>query len=390
MSQPPDIELNPSELAFFYAKYFVYYNSLDEAYKQLFVERCLVFITNKVIGGAGEFEADNRVKCLVAASAVQLTLGLNTWDLSYFDEIEIHPSDFDDRTGTIKYKGETNLHGLIKLSWESFVKGYQVGDDNLNLGIHEFSHALRLNGIRGHTQDYFVENYFNKWLVIASEAFRDTRQNKGSIFRKYGGTNLSEFISVCFEHYFESPEEIKEKYPLLFYATGILLNQVTLQGITELGIRNRFFGECTPLLPGFSNYEAQSSFKRDWTFKLWLLVFLMTFYNGLTAGFFNALTLGLSLVFVAIYVLYDYQALRVKFNQKEVSIQKGAWLFKNRKSLRVQISQITCVSFTDDELTFLYYNKEDDYFLQEKTTNPNGGRDVFIKDCKANKIAVLK
>lgn len=390
MSQAPDIELNPSELALFYTKHFVYYNTLDAASKELFVERCLQFVSNKVISGAGEFEADNRVKCLVAASAVQLTLGLGTWDLSYFEEIEIHPTDFDDRTGTIKYKGETNLQGLVKLSWESFVKGYQVSDDNLNLGIHEFSHALRLNGIRGHAQDYFVENYFNKWLYIAREAFRDTQQNKGGIFRKYGGTNLSEFISVCFEHYFESPHEMKERYPLLFYATGILLNQVTLQSRTQIGVRTKFLEECNHLLPGFADYEVRSSFKSDWTFKLWLLVFLMTVYNGITAGFLNSLTLGLSAIFAAIYVLYDYQALQLKFSGRELRIQKGAWLFKNRKSNVVPVSHLTCVSFTNDELTFLYYNAVDDYFHQEKMTAPIGGRDAFVKDCAINKIAVLK
>jgi len=95
LTSTADIALNPSELEKFYTTYFRYFTTLDAAYRQVFTERSLQFISEKAITGAGGFVPDNRVKALIAASAVQLTLGLETWKLDYFDEIELHPSDFD-------------------------------------------------------------------------------------------------------------------------------------------------------------------------------------------------------------------------------------------------------------------------------------------------------
>jgi Mlc titration factor MtfA (ptsG expression regulator) len=384
-----DIDLNHKELAQFYARYFHYYNTLDASGQELFVNRSLQFISEKKISGAEGFAPDNRVKALVTASAIQLTLGLETWHLNYFNDIEIHPADFGMATGETKFKGRTDLGGNIKLSWKSFLHGYQIDDDNLNLGLHEFSHALRLNGIRGYAQDYFIENYFDKWISCAMDAFNDLRNQQPSIFRKYGSANINEFLSVCIEHYFESPEEIKESYPLLYYATGILLNQHSTSQATQLGIRNAFLLEQNQLLSGFKKQRLQSTFLAHWSFRLWIFVLAILIYAFSTSGAMS-INIGLSLVFVLIFLWYEYVAVSMEFEGAEVRIKKGNGLFKNRMSRTAMISQLISIRTEEKEWSVIYYDPADRFFYKESVSPPKGVKPVFLLECRQNKIALFK
>ena len=50
-----------------------------------------------------------------------------------------------------------------------------------------------------------------------------------SFLRSYGGRNEQEFFAVCVEHFFEVPENFKQKLPDIFFHLCILLNQDPLQ-----------------------------------------------------------------------------------------------------------------------------------------------------------------
>ena len=89
-----DIALNDSELDAFYRQYFSYYNTLDVKWQRKFVQRAVYFMNSKVIVGADGFMINNKVKAIVSASAVQLTLGLETWDYDYFLHIIIYLGRF--------------------------------------------------------------------------------------------------------------------------------------------------------------------------------------------------------------------------------------------------------------------------------------------------------
>jgi hypothetical protein len=390
MTSSADIQLNPSELDNFYTNYFRYYNTLSAAYKQRFIDRCLQFISKKEMYGAENFELDNRVKTLIAASAVQLTLGLETWELNYFDDIIVYSSSFDNSLGELKYNGETNLQGYIKLSWKSFIRGYEISNDTINLGLHEFTHALRFNGIKGNEQDYFIENYFNKWLSCACDAFNDIRNKKETIFRKYGGTNINEFLSVCIEHYFESPQEIKEHYPILYYATGILLNQEVSANATKIGVRKNLLEEQNKCLPGFTLLQTRSRFLKHWSSRLCGFVFAVCVYNILDGKLFNPITLGLLLMAIAIYVWYDFSATQIDFEGTQLRFKKGSLLFRNRKTWHVSASDLVSVRVGSEEWIMTYYNYSDDFFHEQIIHPPKDVTEIFISECKKNKIAILR
>jgi Mlc titration factor MtfA (ptsG expression regulator) len=200
----------------------------------------VAFAERKSFSGRQNFYLTREVEISIAASAVQLTLGLETWDLSYFRQILVYPADYKSPATGKYHKGETNMGGFLCFSWKAFQEGNAIPHDKINLGLHEFAHALRFNGVRGSTTDYFFENYFARWLACAYSEFKKLQRDPaGSIFRKYGGVNINEFFSVAVETFFEAPAEFKRALPELYKHTSILLNQTfTDTGSVVVGCRN--------------------------------------------------------------------------------------------------------------------------------------------------------
>jgi Mlc titration factor MtfA (ptsG expression regulator) len=147
-------------------------------------------------------------------------------------------------------KGFTAPNGTIAVSWPDYVHGYQVEDDNYNLGLHELAHALHVNNSHSVDNKYF-KRHFRIWSERSLTDFYDLRSGNNSFLRKYGGNNFHEFFAVCVEHFFESPLAFYEHIPNLYIRTCILLAQNPLnsdgdfafepEDLTEMNriIRNR-------------------------------------------------------------------------------------------------------------------------------------------------------
>jgi MtfA peptidase len=388
-----DIALTPGELQNFYSLHFFYFNTLNSRYKGIFASRCLQFISKKIISG-NELEITNAMRAMLAASAIQLTLGLETWNLNYFETLIIYPEDFDGNNG-LKYRGETNTDGFIKLSWKSFIHGYKVTNDKINLGIHEFSHALRLNNIRGFEQDYFIEHYFDSWLASAYEAYYDVKNNRKNVFRKYGGTNMIEFISVCIEHYFESPEDIMETYPRLYFSTAILLNQKTEKGATELGIRKTMLLKKNSILPGFSDHVLKSSYLHSNLFKVLMIISATLIFNIFSTGVFSGVTFLFINLCLLLYLCFDFRFTRVKFLGKQFVVERGILFFKWRRKLTLPTAQLISVrALTDSKFNeaweIIFYNDINEFFYEEKIYSFRSDTQVFIKELVSNKVAYFR
>lgn len=233
-----DIALNSSEVADFLKTYFRYYNTLNEIYKKLFVERLIEFVQSKEFVAHKNVLVDNRVKTIIAAAAIQLTLGLTDWRLAHFKTILIFPNDFINNISGLKLKGETGVSGYVSLNWRVFIEGYRLSDDNLNLGLHEFTHALKINSIMQECSDGCFSEYFIKWQELAKKEMLLLEKNKNNFLRAYGAANMHEFLSVVVEHFFESPLEFEKNLPELYGATALLLNQKTDGKTTIIGTRN--------------------------------------------------------------------------------------------------------------------------------------------------------
>jgi len=208
---------------------FPYYDRLPDNLKMKFLGRVKRFISDKTFEGREELEVTDEMKTWVAASAVQLTFGLNNYSLNHFSRIILYPEVYYNSRSDAMHKGETNSRGIIVLSWQDLKEGYSSPNDNFNLGLHEMAHALELQLLLKSDYDSFFGDYYAKWNLVAKGEFENVESERASFFRNYAGTNKREFFAVCIEYFFESGEEFREKLPEIYYHLSVLLNQDPLQ-----------------------------------------------------------------------------------------------------------------------------------------------------------------
>jgi MtfA peptidase len=380
----PDIALNDKELDAFFTKYFRYYTTLDAEWKLIFVRRVVKFIRSKLFVPQRGFELNNQVKAIISASAVQLTLGLKEWSIDYFNTIILFSSDFKNEISGLKLKGETNLNGFVSFSWKSFIDGYRIPDDNLNLGLHEFTHALRFNGVRGHESDEFFNGYFPKWLSYAKNEFSRLKKGQASIFRKYGGANINEFLSVVVEHFFESPEEFEKELPLFYSATAILLNQRTDGISTRIRIREEEIARQEAL---FTLSDAPAYRPRFIPFSS-IFCFVLASFSALSAGLFSFPSLFLFMITVFLYLRSDHNYSYFTLSNGKVHINKGFFLFRGREDQNVSLPQIIMSDFSEDEtsdensLVLCYFNAEGFYEEELRYAMDPENRKRFMSELK--------
>lgn len=202
-----------------------FYACLSEEAKKRFEQRVIEFVKLKTFVGRDGFILSDEVKIVLAATAIQLTFGLDNYKFKSLQAINIFQDEFYSPLFKASFKGLTSRNGVLSLSWKHFENGFENNSDKLNLGLHEFAHALVIDLHDKNKFNNSFSNYFNTWKKEASVLFFKLRAGDNSFFRSYGATSLQEFFSVCVEHFFEQPQEFCDRYPLLYGHTTILLNQ---------------------------------------------------------------------------------------------------------------------------------------------------------------------
>jgi hypothetical protein len=86
------------------------------------------------------------------------------------------------------------------------------------------AHALKLDVLHGEEFDAKFSYYLHRWLKIGEKEFISMNKGRASFLHEYGGSNEHEFFAVCVEHFFEAPQEFKEKLPDIFNHLCVLLN----------------------------------------------------------------------------------------------------------------------------------------------------------------------
>lgn len=143
-----------------------------------------------------------------------------------FDKVVVYPSSFYSVITKKYHKGEFNPgFKMIVFSWEDFLIGNIVLNDNLNLGIHEFTHALTFHGKR--SKDVSARIFYKVFEEIT--AFMDNENNieiikESNYFREYALTNKLEYVAVIMEHFFETPDDLNRKFPVLYQKIKVMLN----------------------------------------------------------------------------------------------------------------------------------------------------------------------
>ncbi|NQY30821.1 MAG: zinc-dependent peptidase [Flavobacteriaceae bacterium] len=195
-----------------------FYNRLSSVDKRRFEHRLQCFLNDKEFIPRQGFVLKDEHRLSIAATAIMLTFGMRKYMLPILERIIVYPEAFYSTIDERYHKGEFNpsLKALV-LSWEDFEEGFRIEDDNLNLGIHEFTHAIHLNSIkRTDTASVVFSDGFSELLgLLRNEDFVTDIKNSGFI-RDYAFTNEFEFLAVVVENFIESPVEFRNQFPSLY------------------------------------------------------------------------------------------------------------------------------------------------------------------------------
>lgn len=209
---------------------FNFYKRLDSKQQKYFRHRVFKFISQVEFVGKEGANIDDEKKVLVAATAVMLTFGYRDYSINLVDKILIYPSTFYSTVDENYHKGHFNPgYRAIILSWEDFLHGYKVSDDNLNLGIHEFVHALHLSYLNSKENNDISAHIFKSSLealteYLDSDSKRKQKMENSTYFRSYAFENDFEFIAVVIETFIETPSEFRSHFPEVYKHVKQMLN----------------------------------------------------------------------------------------------------------------------------------------------------------------------
>jgi len=208
-------------------KEFSFYLKLTNKDQIVFRHRVASFIADKVFIGREGIEPTAEMKTMIASTAVMLTFGFRRYLIDIVETVIIYPERYYSQSNETFHKGETNPQlKAIVFSWKDFKQGYKVGDDNLNLGIHEFGHAIHLNASKSTDVSSLIFNQGFENLTAYLQKHKVIREKliASKYFRAYAFTNHYEFFAVLLENFIETPEEFKSHFPELYRCMRQMLN----------------------------------------------------------------------------------------------------------------------------------------------------------------------
>ena len=209
------------------SKEFDFYNKLEAKQKKRFEHRLANYLRNKRFVGREGFEISEEVQVLISATAVMLTFGFRNYMLPMVETILVYPSVFYSTTNETYHKGEFNpMLRIMALSWEHFVDGYDISNDNINLGIHEFAHVIHLSSLKSNdiSSIIFAENFKEMTDFLSKNQVLRERLIASEYFRDYAYTNQFEFVAVIIETFIETPADFRQQFPMLYKKTRQMLN----------------------------------------------------------------------------------------------------------------------------------------------------------------------
>jgi MtfA peptidase len=206
-------------------KYFPAYIELSIKQKAIFLNK-IDYLHRKIdfiIDENVNWKQENEI--ILLAYFVKLILHYPRFNYFSIKEIVVLPTSFYlAYYGRQPLKGLTKKRGEIYLSWKSVLEGIEIGDDGVNLLIHEAAHAFMISA------DHHKNNY-RKLINNVNDFFEKTdayllryRASKPTLIRQYALINEDEFFACCIELFFEKKQMLKKELPELYDDISRVLN----------------------------------------------------------------------------------------------------------------------------------------------------------------------
>lgn len=205
---------------------FDFYKKLSPKQKVYFEHRVATFIEKYPFYGNESLIITEQMRVLIASTAIMLTFGMRKYLFTVIDKVIVYPDVYYSKINNDYHKGEFNPRmRAIVFSWRHFLEGYEVNNDNLNLGLHEFGHVLHYQGLKStDTSATIFSVTYEEIMEEVRHPANYSRLLDSNYFRIYAYTNEFEFIAVILEHFFETPKEFKQEFPQLFDKVKTMIN----------------------------------------------------------------------------------------------------------------------------------------------------------------------
>ena len=201
-----------------------YYRSLTPEGRNRFLRRVLLFIEGKNFEYI-DIRREEAMPLLVSAAAVQLTFGLDHFQLDYFKTIYIIKDKYRYGLYNQPFEGHVSADGIY-LSWTHFVREFTDYSDGQNVGLHEMAHALTYVNFTVHEgQDNTFHQSFASFSEVARPIFQRMQAGETNLLNAYAASSYQEFWAVCIETFFERSTAFKAQIPELYGSLCTLLNQ---------------------------------------------------------------------------------------------------------------------------------------------------------------------
>lgn len=212
-----------------------YYRELPEKRRRSYTSRIMKFMGRKKFEAREDLVLTREMILLISSAAIRISFGLRDYMFSSFHTIIVYPDEFYSKAYRLKLKGQTNAMGVIVFSWKDLEYGNAIADDSINLGYHEFAHALFLDHFLQPYEDDFKAHYRN-WLVYLKNNATLEKVKQEGIFREYAAANEMEFFAVALENFFENPHHFRQELPGLYMLMIRLLNQNPAAKLYNAGV----------------------------------------------------------------------------------------------------------------------------------------------------------
>ena len=203
-----------------------FYRELTDAQKAGFEKRIRLFLATKTIEEV-DTEIDDRVRVMVAASAIIPVFAFPDYNYPRLREVLIYPNSFDENFQTrhsqgtdrniIGMVGNRFMNGTIIISKPDLLAAYDGGIHQNNVAIHEFVHLIdNIDGtIDGIPERLLKHAYAAPWLHLIKEEMSRIDHGRSDI-SPYAITSNAEFLAVVSEYFFDDPEKFKVRHPELY------------------------------------------------------------------------------------------------------------------------------------------------------------------------------
>lgn len=210
-----------------------FFRKLPDEERVKFRQLVSVFLDEVRITGIGT-DIDDTIRVLVAASAAIPIFGFRTWEYRRLGEVLIYPGSFGEEyqssakedSNILGMVGLNHLRGVMILSKTSLLAGFESPSNADNVGIHEFAHLVELEAGENGLPPEVPWPAAKQWVAYVARELSDPK-NPASV-RSYAYTNEREYFAVLAEYFFESPDLLKEKDPVLYRMLQEMFHQDTV------------------------------------------------------------------------------------------------------------------------------------------------------------------